>query len=54
MVLCPTMHSDSKLQTALVDFCSLCTRFNVVKVVKVDRQVVQAAHVKARAVLLNL
>ncbi|KAI8534020.1 hypothetical protein RHMOL_Rhmol10G0055700 [Rhododendron molle] len=46
--------AEFTLQTALLDFCSLCTHFNVVKVVKVDRQVVQAAHVKARAALLNL
>ncbi|KAI8535591.1 hypothetical protein RHMOL_Rhmol10G0186100 [Rhododendron molle] len=46
--------AEFTLQMALMGFCSLCTRFNVVKVVKVYRQVVQAAHVKARASLLNL
>lgn len=41
--------ADFSLQTALMDFCSLCSCFNAVKVVKVARH-----KVKARAALLDL
>lgn len=40
-------EADCSLQSALMDFCSLFTCFNVVKVVKVDRNVVKPAHVKS-------
>lgn len=40
-------EADYSLQSALMDFCSLFTCFNVVKVVKVDRNVVKPAPVKS-------
>lgn len=40
------------LQTSLLDFCLLCSRFDYVKVVKVSRQTVIVSHKIARAALL--
>lgn len=47
-------EADSSLQTALLEFCLLCSHVNVVKVVKVARNAVNAAQVKSRAALLDL
>ncbi|XP_058192210.1 uncharacterized protein LOC131309618 [Rhododendron vialii] len=42
------------VQAVLSDFCSLCSKFSAVKVVKISRLDVKAAHVKARAALMRL
>lgn len=45
--------APSALQTPLLDFLCFCS-FLYVKVVKVPRQTVQAAHIMARAPLLSM
>lgn len=42
------------VQLALSDFCSLCSNFLVVKVVKVSRLAVTVAHKKAKAAVSHL
>ncbi|KAI8554346.1 hypothetical protein RHMOL_Rhmol05G0091700 [Rhododendron molle] len=42
------------VQPALSDFCSLCSNFLVVKVIKVSRLVVKVAHSKAKAALSHM
>lgn len=34
-----------------MNFCFLCSYFNALKVIQVDRRVVKSAHVEARAAL---
>lgn len=54
LVLCNLSGTEISLQDALMDFCSLCSYFNAVKVIKVDRHLVKAAHFKARAASAGL
>lgn len=52
--LCNPQGAAPSVQSALKDFCFLCSSFNYVKVVKVSRLVVKAAHNKARAALRHV